>query len=80
MGEKGGGFSGTCIKDRWTKPKGDRIKGGKWGRLGGGEVVGRKWRQLYLNTNKKNKLNKRNARYSEKLKRNILERKLRRPK
>ena len=27
-GEKGGRFSGTCIKDTWTKPKQDRIKEG----------------------------------------------------
>ena len=46
-------FSGTCIKDTWTKPKGGRIKGGKWRGLGWGVVVGRKWRQLYLNNNKK---------------------------
>ena len=34
-GDDGGGeeFSGTCIKDTWTKPKGSRIKGGKWGWL-----------------------------------------------
>ena len=31
---KGEGFSGTSIKDTWTKPKGGRIKGGKWGWLG----------------------------------------------
>ena len=28
------GFSGSCIKDTWTKPKGDRIQGEKWGWLG----------------------------------------------
>ena len=28
------GFSGTSIKDTWTKPKEGRIKGGKWGWLG----------------------------------------------
>ena len=39
------GFSGTCIKDTWTKPKwvGSRVGGG----------VGEKWGQLYLNNNKK---------------------------
>ena len=37
---RGGGFSGTCMKDTWTKPKGGRIKGGKWGWLGGGELCG----------------------------------------
>ena len=34
MGGNGEGFSGTCIKDTWTKPKGARIKGGRWG-MGG---------------------------------------------
>ena len=34
MGEKRKVFSGTCIKDICTKPKGGRIKGGKWGWLG----------------------------------------------
>ena len=33
----GEGLSGTCIKDTWTKPKGARIKGGRWGWLGLGE-------------------------------------------
>ena len=27
----------TSIKDTWTKPKGYRIKGGKWGWLGWGD-------------------------------------------
>ena len=53
MGGKGEGFSGTSIKDTWTKPKGGRIKGGKWGWLGWWGVVEEKWRQLYLNNNKK---------------------------
>ena len=38
MGGKGAGFSGTCIKDTWTKPKGveSRVRsgdgwvGGEW--------------------------------------------------
>ena len=47
------GFSGTYIKDTWTKPKQGRIKGGRWGWLRWGEVVRGKWRQLYLNNNKK---------------------------
>ena len=34
MGAKREGFSGTLIKDTWTKPKEGRIKGGKWGWLG----------------------------------------------
>ena len=49
MGGKVEGFSGTCIKDTWTKPKRGRIKGGKWGWLRLGGVEGEKWRQLYLN-------------------------------
>ena len=28
-GEKG--CQGTCIKDPWTKPKGSRVEGGRWG-------------------------------------------------
>ena len=47
------GFSGTYITDTWTKPKQGRIKGRKWGWLGRGGVVEGKWRQLYLNNNKK---------------------------
>ena len=31
MGGRGEGFSGTTIKDTWTKPKGGRTKGEKWG-------------------------------------------------
>ena len=54
MGGKREGFSGKCIKDTWTKPKGGRIKGGTWGWLGRGEVVEGKWRQLYLNNKKNN--------------------------
>ena len=34
------GFSGTCIKDTWTKPKRGRIKGGKWGGWGRGSDGG----------------------------------------
>ena len=33
-GEKGQGFSGTTIKDTWTKPRRGGIRGGKWGWLG----------------------------------------------
>ena len=50
---RGKGCQGTCIKDTWKKPKGDRIEGGRWRRLVLGEVVGLKWRKLYLNKNKK---------------------------
>ena len=34
------GLQGTCIKDPWTKPKGRRIKGGRWGWVGRGRVLG----------------------------------------
>ena len=55
-GFKGGkGCQGTYINNTWTKPKGGRIKGGTWGWVGQGDMVGRKWRQLYLNDNKKKK-------------------------
>ena len=40
------------MKDPWTKPKGNRTVGGRWGC---GKVVAGKWRQLYFNNNKKNK-------------------------
>ena len=33
-------FSGTTIKDTWTKPKWGKIKGGRWGWLGWGEFWG----------------------------------------
>ena len=42
-----------CIKDPWTKTKGDRIEGGRWGWEERGKVVVGKWRQLCLNNNKK---------------------------
>ena len=51
-GGKGRRISGTSIKDTWTKPKRDRIKVGSGDGWGGGVVEGR-WRQLYLNNNKK---------------------------
>ena len=51
-GAKQGGFSETTIKDTWTKPRGGGSRGGKWGWLGWGGVVGGKCRQLYLNNNK----------------------------
>ena len=35
--KRGKGFSGTTIKDTWTKSKEGRIKGGKWGWLRRGE-------------------------------------------
>ena len=52
-GKKGKGHQGTCIKDPWTKPKRERIEGGKWGWVGCGEMVVGKWRKLYFNINKK---------------------------
>ena len=52
-GKKGKGCQGMCIKDTWAKPKGGRTEGGRWGWVGQGKVVAGKWRQLYLNNNKK---------------------------
>ena len=53
--EEEGSSQETCIKDPWTKPKGGRIEGGRWGWVGWEKVVAGKWRQLYLNNNKKKK-------------------------
>ena len=39
------------MKDPWTKPKAGRIEGGMG--VGWRKVVAGKWRQLYLNNNKK---------------------------
>ena len=50
--ERGKGFSGTTIKDPWTKPRGDGMRGGRWGWLGFRGSVGGKCGQLYLNNNK----------------------------
>ena len=36
-GKKGKGRQGTCIKDLWTRTKGDRIEGRRWGGWGGGK-------------------------------------------
>ena len=36
-GERGKDCQGTCIEDTWTKPKGDRIEGWRWGWPGWGE-------------------------------------------
>ena len=52
-GKRGKGHQGTSIKDTWTKAKWGRIEGGRWGWVEQGGVVGGKWRQLYLNCNKK---------------------------
>ena len=42
-GDNGGkrrkGHQGPCIKDTWTKPKGGRIEGGRWGWVVRGKVV-----------------------------------------
>ena len=49
-------LEGTMLREMnhtWTKPKRGRTKVGRWGWLGWGGVVGGKWRQLYLNNNKK---------------------------
>ena len=35
--KRGKSCQGTCIKDTWTKPKGGRIEGGRWGCMGVGE-------------------------------------------
>ena len=52
-------FKINHLKDPWTKPKGGRIEGGKWGWVGWGRVVGGKWRQPYLKNNKKMNTEKR---------------------
>ena len=52
VGGKGKCYKGTCVKDTWTKLKGGRIQDGRQECVRWGEVVGRKWRQLYLNNNK----------------------------
>ena len=38
-GKKGKDSQRTCIKDTWTKPKGGRTEGGRWGWVGHGKVV-----------------------------------------
>ena len=40
MGEKEEGFSGTTVKDTWTKPRLGGSKGGRWGWLGWGVCGG----------------------------------------
>ena len=52
MGARGEAFSGTTIKDTWTKPRGVGSRVGR-GEAGVGGVVGGKFRQLHLNNNKK---------------------------
>ena len=46
IGGTGERFSGTTIKDTWTKPRGGGSKGGRWDWLGLVGVVGSKCRQL----------------------------------
>ena len=46
MGEKGEGFSGTTIKDTWTKTRGVESREGGRDGWGGGRVVVGKGRQL----------------------------------
>ena len=58
-GKKGKGHRGIYMKGPWTKPKGRRIEGGRWGWVLRGKVMAGKWRQLYLNNNKKIIKNKR---------------------
>ena len=57
MGRKEGRVFRNIYKGHMDKPKWGRIKDGKWGWLGWGgkwgAVGGGKWRQLYLNNNKK---------------------------
>ena len=54
-GRRGKGYQGTSMKDIWTTSKvvGLRVGGGDgWG----GGHSGGQWRQLYLNINKKRKI------------------------
>ena len=56
VGKKGKGHKGTYMQDLWTKTTGEglRVGGGSgWGGVGCGKVVAGKWRQPYLNSNKK---------------------------
>ena len=41
MGGKGKVFSGTTIKDTWTKPRWGGNRGRRWGWLGQGVVEGK---------------------------------------
>ena len=47
MGGRDEGFSGTTMKDTWTKPRWGGIRGGRRGWLGWGRMIGGKCRQLY---------------------------------
>ena len=46
----------NMYKGHMDKTKGGRIRRGRWGCWGGAMWWGGKWRQLYLNSNKKKKL------------------------
>ena len=50
---KGKGGKWTWMRDPWTEPRGVGIEGGTWAWVGQEKVVVGKWRQLYLNINKK---------------------------
>ena len=60
MGGYNWGERETYVKDTWTKPKGGRIKDGKWGWLGagsgGGEMETTVLKQQYKQTNKKKRI------------------------
>ena len=58
--KKGKGRQGTGRKDTWTKPKGGRLRVGGGGEWEAGNMVIGKWRQQYLNNNKKRKIKKKN--------------------
>ena len=62
-GERGKAFSGTTIKDTWTKPRVGWGQGMEVGMAAVGEVVGEKCRQLYLNNNKKKSKKKKNPHF-----------------
>ena len=55
MGKEGEGLLRNMYKGPIHKAKGGKIEGGRWGWVGQGKVVAGKWRQLYLNNNKKKK-------------------------
>ena len=54
MGGTRGQVFRKIYKGHMNKTKEGGIRDGRWGWLGWGRVVGRKWRQLYLNNKTKN--------------------------
>ena len=70
MVENGEGFTGTTIKDIWTKTRGGGNRGGRWGRLGWWGVVGEKAKN-YSNNNKSQKYLKIKNKEIKKCKENI---------